>query len=336
MTILELLTGRKADESPSLSDLAESLVPRGLPAHLATLELSLAYRTDVAALLDAVPGGELRVEIGRQLGVVDTLIARQQIASRMRAAITQRDADQSTARKRLTSATKAATSAAAAQREAQQRHEAVAARLGELDAALQAINKAAMAELEAAREQLDAAVLSGDRAEELAASQKVAALQSAQMSPSAEAASLALRIERTQALSDSLAQAQTEAAAQLAAAQRERCAAQIEVAKVECDNASERYVLELLQVIRCAGIASQLGFRDLVTHLEAIDSATLWMGDHRRGWFAGTAWSTNAGHVQLTRDLRTVAAALDGPPLDLAILRPDLRPQARPVAAVVG
>lgn len=337
MKILDLLTGRKADDAMTLAHLADALAPASLPAHLATTELCMAYRGAIEDLYESTPpGGDgVRARIGQQRAAVDALIPRLQIADKIRAALAQRASDQSGARKRLATASKTIAAAEAAHREATEKRAAVAARLAELQGAREVIERASADDLNAARERLDAAVLAGDQAQELAASRDVAALQSAQLVPSAEAAALALRIERTAAHLDTLDAAVTTAAATLATTQREQVSAEIELAKAVCDEASDRYALALLSVMRAAGMARQYAFTDITNGLQSLSAATLWVGDHRRTWFDAVDSRVNTGHVHLARVLALIAAVLDGAPLDLALLREDLRParQSHPVAA---
>lgn len=328
MTILDLLTGRKANESLSLSDLADSLIPKNLPAHVATLDLAREYRGIIADVHELCPPGDRKLQLRQQLNTVDALIGRLDLAGRMRSAIAQRETDQVAAQKRLAAANKGFAAADAAHTEAAAKQSSMAQRLDALKASLQSLDSALASEIRAAVEQLDAAVHAGDQAAEVAASKRLAELQGAQVVPSPESAAIALRIERTAAQLAELTRSVHAAAQSRSAALRERSDAHMECAKVACDKAIDRYALEVLQVIRAADEARSHGFDDLTNGLHYLESATFWMGDHRRGWFDAVDPRLSAGPVRMARVMRLVAEAVKDPALDLESLRADLRAAA--------
>jgi hypothetical protein len=325
MTILEVLTGRKSDEPQNVTDLVDLLVPTALPRHVSTLELSLSYRSSLSELQDVTKPGEQRVLIRRQLQELDNLIARQQLAGRMREAIAQRASDQAAVQKRLKSATKALASASATHREAVDKHAGVASRLADLKVTQERIERTVADEVAAAHARLDAAVLVGNAEHELVASREVVALQAQQGGQGGEAFLIALRVDRTAAHLAGLNAEMAEMAAKKADAEQEHAAAQIEAAKVAVDEAADRYLLALLQAMRAGGAAQRGGFAEIAAGLRTVEATALWVGDHRRTWLDGVDPRVSSGHANVGRVLTLIVKILDGAQLEVSLLREDLR-----------
>lgn len=339
MSFLDFFRDKMAGNSQSISDLATSLEPASLPSHVRTLDKLVQYRTDLAEIYEATrPGPDgARQAVGLQIACADELSLRLRLVQAMRGAAAKRVQDKADSEKRLSAAEKAVKAHQITHASAIAEYVAVAERLAVLRSAHDALAAASVAHEQDAKARVSAAVLAGDATAEEAAARDLAAQQLNQGPTAPEQRALSIRIDEVGSLCKTKHSAATAAEEALNQVQREQCTAEIELAAVGYDEATDAYALRLFDLLCVAEGARTKGFDDLAK-LRGLGATRIWVHDYRRTWFSPEDSRLVGGHVEMLGPLQTLVRMVQGDQFNPAPLALDLRHDstATPAAAALA